>query len=135
MEYRAWSRNFNMHFGYSLWPANPLALERKLEEMSLQVFRRIDLAAGMNVIDLGCGLGAPVRTLIAEHAVVVTAVTIVEWQIAKARAISEASKSLMNGAGGGNRTHTAREALGILSSNPPPPLPSAMSPGRPPFLP
>ena len=34
MDYRAWSRNFNMHFGYYLWPANPLALEPMLEEMS-----------------------------------------------------------------------------------------------------
>ena len=24
MDYRAWSRNFNMHFGYYRWPVNPL---------------------------------------------------------------------------------------------------------------
>src|SRR5262249_30119797 len=94
MDYRAWSRNFNMHFGYYLWPANPFALEPMLEEMSRQVFRRLELAAGMKVLDLGCGLGAPARTLIAEYAVVVTAVTIVEWQIGKARSLSEtASKA------------------------------------------
>lgn len=90
MDYRAWSRNFNMHFGYYVWPANPFALEPMLEEMSRQVFRRLDLADGMRVLDLGCGLGAPARTLIAEHAVAVTAVTIVEWQIAKARELTEA---------------------------------------------
>jgi hypothetical protein len=28
-----------------------------LEEMSRQVFRRLDLLAGMRVVDLGCGLG------------------------------------------------------------------------------
>jgi SAM-dependent methyltransferase len=94
LDYRAWSRNFNMHFGYYLWPANPFALEPMLEEMSRQVFRRLELAAGMKVLDLGCGLGAPARTLIAEHAVVVTAVTIVEWQIGQARSLSEtASKA------------------------------------------
>jgi MPBQ/MSBQ methyltransferase len=90
MDYRAWSRGFNMHFGYFRWPANPFALEPMLEEMSRQVFRRLDLAPGMKVLDLGCGLGAPARTLITEHAVQVTAVTIVEWQIAKARALTEA---------------------------------------------
>lgn len=91
MDYRAWSRNFNMHFGYYVWPRNPFALEAMLEDMSRQVFRRLDLEDGMKVLDLGCGLGAPARTLIAEHAVSVTAVTIVEWQIAKARALTEAA--------------------------------------------
>ena len=37
MDYRAWSRNFNMHFGYCLWPANPIALEPMLEEEEPQV--------------------------------------------------------------------------------------------------
>src|SRR5262249_20819089 len=91
MDYRAWSPNFNMHFGYYRWPANPFALEPMLEEMSREVFRRLDLEEGMSVVDLGCGLGAPARTLIAEHSVALTAVTIVEWQIAKARALTEAS--------------------------------------------
>src|SRR5215470_17491795 len=91
MDYRAWSRKFNMHFGYFSWPANPFRLEPMLEEMSRQVFRRLELADDMRVLDLGCGLGAPARTLIADHAVKLTAVTIVEWQIAKARALTEAA--------------------------------------------
>ncbi len=97
MDYRAWSRNFNMHFGYYAWPANPFALEAMLEEMSRQVFRRLELADGMKVLDLGCGLGAPARALVAEHAVAATAVTIVEWQIAKARALGQASSSAARG--------------------------------------
>jgi MPBQ/MSBQ methyltransferase len=97
MDYRAWSRNFNMHFGYYRWPANPMALEAMLEELSRQVFTRLDLAAGMKVLDLGCGLGAPARTLTAEHAVAVTAVTIVDWQIAKARALSDAATAEQRG--------------------------------------
>jgi MPBQ/MSBQ methyltransferase len=88
MDYRAWSRKFNMHFGFYRWGMNPLALERMLEEMSRQVFRRLDLRDGMSVLDLGCGLGAPTRTLIAEHDVAATAVTKVEWQIEKARQLS-----------------------------------------------
>src|SRR5262245_61694433 len=97
MDYRAWSRNFNMHFGYYRWPANPFALEPMLEELSRQVFKRLDLAAGMKVLDLGCGLGAPARTLTAEHEVAVTAVTKVDWQIAKARALTDAATTERRG--------------------------------------
>jgi cyclopropane fatty-acyl-phospholipid synthase-like methyltransferase len=74
MDYRAWS---------------PLALESMLEEMSQQVFRRLDLGEGMKVLDLGCGLGAPTRALIKEHDVATTAVTKVEWQLAMAQKLSE----------------------------------------------
>lgn len=88
MDYRAWSRKFNMHFGFFRRGLNPLALESMLEEMSRQVFRRLDLVAGMKVLDLGCGLGAPARALIAQHEVATTAVSKVEWQIAMARSLS-----------------------------------------------
>ncbi len=87
MDYRAWSRGFNMHFGYWRWGMNPLALENMLEEMSRQVFERLDLRTGMRVLDLGCGLGAPARTLVTAHGVAVTAVTIVPSQIEMARTI------------------------------------------------
>src|SRR5262249_42721701 len=81
----------NMHFGYFRGPANPFALEAMLEEMSRQVFRRLDLQPGMRVLDLGCGLGAPARTLIAEQAVELTAVTVLPWPIAQAPALTEES--------------------------------------------
>src|SRR6187549_3010152 len=84
MDYRAWSRAFNMHFGYWRWPRNPFALEAMLEEMSRQVFRRLAPADGDRLLDLGCGVGAPARALIARHSVAVTAVTRVPWQIAMA---------------------------------------------------
>ena len=89
MDYRAWSRNFNMHFGFYRWGMNPLALERMLEEMSQQVFRRLALQEGMKVLDLGCGLGAPTRALIKQHDVATTAVTKVEWQLAMAQKLSK----------------------------------------------
>jgi SAM-dependent methyltransferase len=91
MDYRAWSRRFNMHFGFYRWGMNPFRLESMLEEMSRQVFARLALEPGMQVLDLGCGLGAPARTLVAEHAVAVTAVTKVEWQIAMARQLERAA--------------------------------------------
>ena len=89
MDYRAWSRNFNMHFGFYRWGMNPLALESLLEEMSQQVFRRLALQDGMKVLDLGCGLGAPTRALIKQHDVATTAVTKVEWQLAMAQKLSK----------------------------------------------
>jgi MPBQ/MSBQ methyltransferase len=89
MDYRAWSRNFNMHFGFYRWGMNPLALESMLEEMSQQVFRRLALQDGMKVLDLGCGLGAPTRALIKQHDVATTAVTKVEWQLAMAQKLSK----------------------------------------------
>ncbi|MEO8502379.1 MAG: methyltransferase domain-containing protein [Acidobacteriota bacterium] len=89
MDYRAWSRSFNMHFGYFRAWMNPFALEPMLEEMSEQVFQRLELRPGMRVLDLGCGLGAPTRALIRGRAVAVTAVTIVQWQIDMARRLTE----------------------------------------------
>jgi SAM-dependent methyltransferase len=94
MDYRAWSRNFNMHFGFYRRGMSPLALESMLEEMSRQVFRRLDLGDGMKVLDLGCGLGAPARALIQQHGVAATAVTKVEWQIAMARKLSQGIPAL-----------------------------------------
>ena len=94
MDYRAWSRNFNMHFGFYRWGMNPLALESMLEEMSRQVFRRLALGDGMKVLDLGCGLGAPARALIQRHDVATTAVTKVEWQLAMARKLSQGISAL-----------------------------------------
>ena len=85
MDYRAWSRAFNMHFGYWRWPRNPFALEAMLEEMSREVFRRLAPADGDRVLDLGCGVGAPARAFIGEHPVALTAVTRVPWQIAMAQ--------------------------------------------------
>jgi cyclopropane fatty-acyl-phospholipid synthase-like methyltransferase len=85
MDYRAWSRGFNMHFGYWRRGMSPVALEPMLEQMSREVFARLRLADGATVLDLGCGVGAPARTLVAARAVAVTAVTKVEWQIAMAR--------------------------------------------------
>jgi len=88
MDYRAWSPRFNMHFGFWRRGMSPFALEPQLEEMSRQVFARLALADGMTVIDLGCGVGAPARTLVGDRAVALTAVTRVEWQIAMARRLS-----------------------------------------------
>jgi ubiquinone/menaquinone biosynthesis C-methylase UbiE len=89
MDYRAWSRGFNMHFGFWRRWMNPFALERMLEQMSREVFARLAPADGDRVLDLGCGVGAPARALVAERRVELTAVTKVEWQIAMAQRLAE----------------------------------------------
>ena len=51
-----------MHFGFFRWGMNPLGRESMLEEMNLQVAARLGLLpdSRQEIIDLGCGLGAPV---------------------------------------------------------------------------
>src|SRR5581483_9058620 len=93
MDYRAWSPRFNMHFGYWRRGVSAIRLEPQLDEMSRQVFARLGLQPAMKVLDLGCGVGAPARELVAAHEVALTAVTKVEWQIAMARRLS-AERSL-----------------------------------------
>lgn len=86
LDYRAWSRDFNMHFGYWRWGLNPLAREAMLEEMNRQVFAQLD--DGL-ILDLGCGLGATMRSL-ARHrpSTRVVGLTLVPWQVEQATALN-----------------------------------------------
>jgi SAM-dependent methyltransferase len=67
-DYGAWSRGFNMHFGYFggffRWGVNPLRRESMLEEMNRQVLSRLALHPESDglILDLGCGVGATVRS-------------------------------------------------------------------------
>ena len=69
LDYGAWSRDFNMHFGYYLAGRNPFAREPMLREMTRQVIARLELPAGRRgrLIDLVCGLGASARTATRER--------------------------------------------------------------------
>lgn len=90
-DYRAWSRDFNMHFGYFRRGLNPFALESMLGEMSRQVVERLGLARtdAAEVIDLGCGLGATIRLAAREYpGWHLTGLTLVEWQIEQARRLT-----------------------------------------------
>lgn len=92
LDYGAWSRDFQMHFGYWRWGLSPLAREGQLREMNRQVYARLGLQAGVpaRVLDLGCGLGATSRQLAAEHPELeIEAVTLVPWQIEQARRIAD----------------------------------------------
>src|ERR1700756_4386781 len=63
-DYAAWSREFNMHFGFYRAGANPLGREAMLERMNGEVLARLQLdsVAEPRLLDLGCGLGATLRS-------------------------------------------------------------------------
>jgi MPBQ/MSBQ methyltransferase len=90
-DYEAWSRDFNMHFGYFRRGLNPFQLERMLEEMSRQVLRRLKLPPHSDgrILDMGCGLGATIRLAGREYRNLrIDGITLVPWQIAHAEQLT-----------------------------------------------
>ncbi len=61
--YRWWSPEGYLHFGYWRWTTNPLARRAMLEEMNNQVFHHLQLEQFQSgkVADLGCGVGGVSR--------------------------------------------------------------------------
>jgi MPBQ/MSBQ methyltransferase len=92
-DYAAWSREFNMHFGFYRAGANPLRREAMLEQMNAEVLARLQLDAIVEprLLDLGCGLGATLRSAARRlpHARLL-GLTKVPWQVEQARALNEA---------------------------------------------
>lgn len=68
-DYGEWSPAFNMHFGFYRPGMNPLGLETMLNEMTAQVYDRLDLNGVVEplVLDLGCGLGTASRFMARRH--------------------------------------------------------------------
>src|SRR5687767_12363819 len=64
-DYEHWSRDLNMHLGYYGRGMNPFDREAMLEQMNVEVARRlrIDPACASLLIDLGCGMGAIARSI------------------------------------------------------------------------
>jgi MPBQ/MSBQ methyltransferase len=92
-DYAAWSREFNMHFGYYRAGANPLHREVMLEQMNAEVLARLKLEDNPEprLLDLGCGLGATLRSFARRlpHAQLL-GLTKVSWQVKYAQALNEA---------------------------------------------
>ncbi len=86
LDYGEWSPEYNMHFGYWRWPANPFRREPMLDEMNQRVFTELRLSDDdALVVDLGCGLAAPSRAFARRFPEKrVCGVTIVPWQVEKA---------------------------------------------------
>jgi len=93
-DYAAWSREFNMHFGYYRAGANPLRRESMLEQMNAEVLARLRLddIAEPRLLDLGCGLGATLRSFARRlpHARLL-GLTRVPWQVEHAHALNDAA--------------------------------------------
>ena len=92
-DYGAWSREFNMHFGYYRAGVNPLRREAMLEQMNLEVLARLRLdgIAEPQLLDMGCGLGATLRSFARRlPRSMLTGITRVPWQVERARALNEA---------------------------------------------
>ncbi|SRR5579871_1037456 len=91
-DYAAWSPKFNMHFGYYRAGANPFDREAMLEQMNAEVLTRLclDGIAEPRLLDLGCGLGATLRSFAHRlPAAKLLGVTRVPWQVEQARAQNE----------------------------------------------
>jgi cyclopropane fatty-acyl-phospholipid synthase-like methyltransferase len=100
-DYAAWSREFNMHFGYYRAGINPLHREAMLEQMNAEVLARLKLEgiAEPRLLDLGCGLGATLRSFARRLPQAwLLGITRVPWQVENARALNHA-------AGCGERVH------------------------------
>lgn len=93
-DYAAWSPAFNMHFGYYHAGANPFDREAMLEQMNAEVLARLQLdgVAVPQLLDLGCGLGATLRSFAQRLPnAKLFGVTRVPWQVEQAQALNEAA--------------------------------------------
>ncbi|MEL7001545.1 MAG: methyltransferase domain-containing protein [Bacteroidota bacterium] len=93
-DYEAWSKNFNMHFGYYRTGINPFNRESMLEEMNEQVLDRlkVDKEGSGTLVDFGCGLGATLRYAGTNYSNYdLKGITIVPWQVQQANSINAQS--------------------------------------------
>ncbi len=94
-DYAAWSPEYNMHFGFFRWGMNPFRRERMLDRMNMEVLDRLHLHADRpaRVLDLGCGLGATLRSLARRlPRATFTGVTLVPWQARRAAELNAADR-------------------------------------------
>ncbi|WDE96371.1 methyltransferase domain-containing protein [Lentisphaera profundi] len=89
-DYLFWSPAGNMHFGYWRLGVGFFNREQQLKEMNQQVLNLSDLKDGGHLLDLGCGLGALLRSAHeANPKLKLHGITMVDEQIAKAQAFGE----------------------------------------------
>ena len=76
----------SLHFA----PLSPrLSLEESQIRHQRSLIESLQLEAGMQVIDVGCGIGGPMRRVVREAGVHVLGVNINEHQLSRARALNE----------------------------------------------
>ena len=65
IDYAHWSRGLNMHLGFYRWGMNPFDREAMLEQLNIEVAKRLGLDRDANavLVDLGCGMGGVARSI------------------------------------------------------------------------
>jgi SAM-dependent methyltransferase len=102
-DYAAWSPHFNMHFGFFRQNMNPFNREDMLEQMNREIFNRLHLAdnptapADPRVLDMGCGLGATLRSFARRlPSADLRGITLVPWQLEQGRLLNQSSPQSTN---------------------------------------
>jgi SAM-dependent methyltransferase len=93
-DYAAWSKEFNMHFGFYRLADNPFDRESMLEQMNAEVLAqlRVEGIAQPRLLDLGCGLGATLRSFARRLPQArLLGLTRVPWQVEQASALNLAA--------------------------------------------
>jgi MPBQ/MSBQ methyltransferase len=92
-DYKFWSHDYNMHFGYySPLRCNLFRRDSMLNEMNRQIFGR--LGDAKRVVDLGCGMGGTMRYGLKNNkAIDITGITLSDFQAAE-------GNKLLNGLNG-----------------------------------
>ena len=88
-EFMSFGWSESLHFA-------PLASNESLEESQLRhqhdIINSLQLEPGMNVIDIGCGIGGPMRTIVREANVNVLGVNLSELQLNRAKQLNDAAQ-------------------------------------------
>lgn len=90
-DYATWSPHFNMHFGFYRRGMNPFNREAMLEQMNHEVMQRLRLSreSGVRVLDMGCGLGATLRSFARQlPSADFNGITLVPWQLEHGRVLN-----------------------------------------------
>lgn len=84
-DYKMWSKDFNMHFGYYIpFKTSFLKRDRMLNEMNNQLFSRLGIESKKaHVLDMGCGMGGTMKYGIDKYPkLAITGCTISPFQVA-----------------------------------------------------
>lgn len=91
-DYEAWSKNFNMHFGYCQSIPDVLSLERMLQNMNGEVLKQLQVnkLKRASIADLGCGVGAVARYAAQRFPLAsIKAITISNYQVTKGNELNK----------------------------------------------
>ena len=100
-DYAAWSAAFNMHFGFFRWGMNPFDREAMLEQMNLEILKRLQLSDALSahprILDMGCGLGATLRSIARRLPTAeLKGITLVPWELEQGRLLNQSRPDFTN---------------------------------------